>query len=342
MKIAITQNERGLWERFIDFYRFLLKNGHEVIFYDNFSEPPDADVWFFDYYIHNTCWGMSERINEYESVLTKYSGKLIFYSLDDGGNTWINGVFSSIMNKVDAWASFVRRTDDNCFYDHNTMNNKILLLPRYYVDYRPLPTYKKINRSVFIGRTTGAVAFGGKNWRVEGLKKIKKNSFLNDRFVGGVVDDVIIDIGIEQRKHYDHTFNEVVVPRISHAEWIKWLDTSQIAINFPGHTRWSYRQPESLRSKCTVLSFKLNNVPDPGKWMFDDIFKDEFYWIEDDMSNFESLLEYALIHENESKEKAELGYKLYQKYFELTPDGDYNKETKEELRKQFELLNIKL
>ena len=312
MKIAISNrcSECKLRIRFL--IKTLIKDGHEIIYHDNLTTVPNSHLWVFDYH--------GESVNKYEKLFTQYDGKLIFQMIDDRGDESINDVSSFITKRIDGWITCV------------SIDPNKILLPRFLVDVRNVPINFKLDQIVFFGSTTGRLDFNGKNWRVETIRRLKEHSFLKNFFIGGVVrNDIVKYPNIET--DYTKSFSHLVTPWNNN--WLDLLDASQICLALHGNVRWTFRHLEAMRSKCTVISFKVKGIPDPGNWLFRDYLKDEFYWLEDDLSNLESLCEYAILHEKESKEKAENGYNFYKKYFEVMPDGCYNSLQRELIYEQF-------
>ena len=81
---------------------------------------------------------------------------------------------------------------------------------------------------------------------------------------------------------------------------------------------------------------------DPGEWMYNNVFSDEFYYVKPDLSNFIEICKYALENIEETKDKAERAYQLYNKYFRLESGGFYMPHVWKEVKDKFERLGVNL
>jgi hypothetical protein len=321
MTLAFTDN--GLWPRFNAFIATLRARGHEICIHPDKSILPRADMWFVDFHQtkeRNICTYMVEQFNKYESSYLTYGGKLIFYTIDDGGASYLNGASQSIKERLDAWITLVKHPVGECRPEE--IAHKFILIPRYLIDYRPPGAYIKQNRVIFIGNTTGGWNYdnGNKNLRVECTRRIR-GSALNTYFMGGFVGDHLIDCPNSKNHPYCIEFAPHAVSNISTERWNEWMNESFIYLHLAGNSRWSYRQPQAMQAKTTVITPPLIN--DPGEWFMQDIFSDCFYYMNPDYSNMEDVIEYALYNTKETIEKADHAYRIYNQHLSLTPDGIY-------------------
>lgn len=336
MKIAVSDN--GLWDRFVPFLNTLKRNGHEIIVHKDKSITPSSDIWLFDYH-DKSHELMVENCNKYVNQLLDYKGKLIIYTIDDSGASFCPGLSNFIKNRIDAWITFVLWPKGHMFRDE-TIADKFVLIPRYSIEYRPFIKNIKQNKFVFIGNLTGAYNFSGKNLRMECVKRIK-DSYLNKYFIGGFVGNKLFDVPEERQKlEYHKSYQQYSVKNISSEEWQKWIDENLIYLHIQGNSKWSYRQPQSMRSKTAVITPPLPN--DPRMWFMEDVFGDCFYYVKEDYSNMEEVVEYALLNTKETVEKAEFGYDVYRKYLELTPNNEFKSNIWDIIKTEFEKLNIYL
>ena len=179
MKIALTDN--GLQPRFQPFLDTLRHKGHIIEQHTDKTIPPTADVWFVDFHqsgkpdIHAY---MISEMNKYEASFLSYSGKLIFYTIDDGGISCLVGASPAIKQRLDAWVTFVRHPIG--YFRPEDIAHKFVLIPRYSISYRPYVRHIKQNQFVFIGHITGGYNCENqtKNLRVECVRHIR-NSWIN-------------------------------------------------------------------------------------------------------------------------------------------------------------------
>ena len=319
MKIAFSDNY--LWDRFLPFVNTLKSRGHEIIRHPSKNIAPVADVWFVDYHDRGHAL-MVAKCNECENAFLSFAGKLIFYTLDDGGASYLVGALSSIKRRIDAWITFVKWKPGMEFRPFDVAD-KFVLIPRYSCNYRSYSRHIKQNRFFFMGNLTGAYNYehGRKNLRVECIRRIRK-SYLNEYFLGGFVGDKMFDIPIEaQDQFYNESFKNEASTPISSVEWQKWMDENLVYLHLQGNSKWSYRQPQAMQTKTAVITPRLEN--DPAEWFLQDIFGDCFYYVKDDYSDLEDVVEYALLNTRETLDKADFGNQLYLKYLELTPENTF-------------------
>ena len=116
-------------------------------------------------------------------------------------------------------------------------------------------------------------------------------------------------------------------------------DKTLFSLCLPGNSLWTYRHLDSMRSKCAVISFRLNRSG-CSKWLYSDKLEDEFFYVEDDLSNLEEVCENVLSHSEESKLKAEYGHNIYKNFFEMNPDKTFKLSVWFELKEEFEKRGI--
>ena len=348
MKIALLQNLEGMVYRFQHFIN-TLKEKHTIVNIVNIDHinKEAFDCVLVDYYHQsptNPHTAMCERINSFKDSLLKFKGKIIFYSLDDGQAIYNNELDFDIVNRIDVWIVYMINLG---FLNHSVkhaeiLKNKFVLIPRYTIPYLNTDSViyeNKQNKIVFIGSTTGNYWFNGKNWRVECLKKIWDNSFLRDHFDGWLVNDHIIDVST-QDEEYNKTFKFVKKNSyLSEAVWIEKLKSNTLSLCVSGHTKYTYRHPQSMAMMTTMLAnFDLEK--DPYDWLFSDKFKDVSYVVKDDLSNFVEVCEEALLNKEKTKNYAYTAYDVYKNYFEVTPKNTYQNHVWELVTKQFNNLGI--
>ena len=345
MKIHFSDNNK-IWPRLNHFVKTLKADGHvvSVSFDIAGGEIPDADIWFVEHHTHPFICSLPNSgeiipiLNSLKEKFLKFKGKLIFYATDDESWCSCRGLDPEILNRVDAWAVFVLH-DIGHQCRPLGIENKFVMIPRYTVDYKKYDeSIIKKNRIQFIGVLTGAYRMiGKKNWRAECMLKIDKTPRLKSHFIGGIVGNQVLEVA--QNEEYNKTFQHVVVPRIPHPENERLVERSTITLCIPGNTIWSYRQPLAMRSKTAVITFQ-NLQKDPGHWLYDNVFGNEFYYVKEDLSDFESVCDYALTHLKETTERAEAGYELYQKYFSLLPNNTYQDHVWKQVKDNFSSLGV--
>lgn len=350
MKIALLQNNETMLYRFQHFIN-TIKEKHTVLPVSNISllNEENFDLVLIDYFVHSLSdphGGMCKRINSFKTDLLKFKGKIVFYSLDDGQAIYHNLLDWEIINRVDGWIVYmINTTFLNLEIKHaDVLKDKFVLIPRYtipYVKNDDIVYENKQNKIVFIGNTTGNYWFNGKNWRVECLKRIWDNSFLRENFDGWLVNDHIIDVPY-QDEEYNKTFKFVRKDKyLSENHWLEKLRYNTLSLCIAGHTRYTYRHPQSMAFKSTMLAnFDLEK--DPYVWLFSDKFKDISYIVKDDLSNFVDICEESLINKEKTKTYANAAYDVYKSYFEVTPKNTYKAYVWKIVVDQFEKLGIEL
>lgn len=350
MKIALLQNADGIIYRFQHFIN-TLKETHAVVNISNINQinKENFDLVLIDYYvpsIDDPHGAMCKRMNKFKDELLRFKGKIVFYSLDDGQAIYHNLLDWEIVNRVDAWIVYMINMEFlNLEPKHaEVLKDKFILIPRYtipYVKSDDVVYENKQNKIVFIGNTTGNYWFDGKNWRVECLKRIWDNPFLREHFDGWLVNDHIIDVPY-QDEEYNKTFKFVQKGKyLSESDWLKKLRYNTLSLCISGHTRYTYRHPQSMAFKSTMLAnFDLEK--DPYVWLFSDKFKDISYVVKKDLSNFVDICEESLTNKEKTKTYAYAAYDVYKTYFEVTPKNTFKSYTWKIVLDQFEKLGIEL
>lgn len=348
MKILVTTTPLNLYQRLSPFYETLKTHGYEII-YVPLNELTQSilntvDVCLYDYFdmtndtdAHNS---MVIGANNKKQLFLDFKGKLYFFITDDGNASYIKGLDEEISDRLDGWLCLMKRNDTNVFYDQN-YDRKYCLMPRYVIrvnEPRMLYTSKQ-NKLFFYGRISGANSFGGKNKRVESLKLIQQNSILSQNFIGGTIDDCIIELGQNQDTEYNKT-----IPYVYKDQWCTFdqfcakINENKLSLCIPGNSKLGTRNYATLGVGSTMICPDL--IKDPVVWFFSEKLKDCFYEIKNDLSDLEYVCEYALTHETESEKIAVHGYQTFMKYFQLENDNTYNKLVWDELKLNLRKINF--
>lgn len=322
MKIVITSNQT-LLVRVKHFINTLRSRGHIVEVQNYGCGTPDADMWIFDYlYGTDNCLNDNrENIAAYESQFHSFKGKLALMCINDGCNLHTSIMSDKLKKRLDCIISFLRYPAN---HPHSRgMYDKIVLIPRYTVDYERRAIQPKENKIFFVGRLTGGDMFGGANWRVEAFKKIYANAFLRTNFNGWLQStDNKIRVGAGR---CNDDYNKTIIgtsPRVlSHEQYNQYLDKMLISLCLPGNTNLGYRHFQSIVCRSAVISSRMEN--DPGEWLYQTAFNDSFYFVHDDLSNLEMVMEYALHNTQETILREQIGWDRYMQYYELLPTNVY-------------------
>jgi len=320
------------------FINTLKQERHIVSYTFDRSCPSNVDIWFIDY--HKRLWweDIVKQNNLLKDIISNFKGKIVLYSLDDNGWYPVQGLHADILHRINALMVFIKSDYDKC--KSPILNSKIITIPRYLCNHREFNNkIIKIPQIFFIGNLTGGYKMGGKNWRVEAMKLIQNSLIIKNKFIGGIVGKEIIDV--KQNEEYNKTFFDLIVPPISEIENIRRLEESLITLCIPGNTIWSYRFPLAMQLKTTIITME-GLKKDPGEWMYNNVFSDEFYYVKPDLSNFIEICKYALENIEETKDKAERAYQLYNKYFRLESGGFYMPHVWKEVKDKFERLGVNL
>lgn len=350
MKVALLQNSDSIIYRFQHFIN-TLKEKHSVVNISSINQinKENFDLILIDYFvksIDDPHGAMCKRMNSFKDELLKFKGKVIFYSLDDGQAIYHNLLDWEIVNRVDAWVVYMINMGFlNLEPKHaEVLKNKFVLIPRYTIPHIKCDDVvyeNKQNKIVFIGNTTGNYWFDGKNWRVECLKRIWDTPFLKEHFDGWLVNDHIIDVQ-QQDIEYNKTFKFVQKGKyLSEHDWLKKLRYNTLSLALPGHTRYTYRHPQSMALKSTMIAnFDLEK--DPYIWLFSDKFKDISYTVKDNLSNFVEICEESLINKDKTKSYAYAAYDVYKTYFEVTVKNTFQSHIWKLIIDQFKNVGVEL
>ena len=286
-----------------------------------------SDIWLID---------LEHRGNHYyffksnENLFLNFSGKLIFYSLDDEGEN----IRHSVMDKY-----LLERVD--CFILGNLnpryalfeYYDKSVLIPRYISDYREwYDTFNTIRdrKIIFYGLASSII-------RIKAVEILK--SFGNS-FVGGISSIKAWDK--IRNSHYKGNFWDVdEVEYLSSENYTKLLTTSLVSFCPPGLTNWTYRHIESMAAGCSIISCNLNQDFDCN-FLYRDKVDKLFFYIDNNLQNLKEICEYCLDNYDICIEKGREGYGIYQKYFLLTKDQTYNDLVWGDIQLQFLELGIEI
>lgn len=349
MKVLVTTTTTNLYQRLLPFYD-TLKNicGYEILYTPIEKVTSDllnsVDVCLYDYFdvtndvdIHNS---MVIGVNSRKEMFLNFKGKLYFFITDDGNASYIRGLDDEVFDRLDGWLCMMKRSDVDVFYNQK-YDHKYCLMPRYVIRVNELrlPYSFKQNNLFFYGRTSGSNNFNGKNKRVESLKIIQKNKFLSQHFLGGTIDDRLIELGDNQDVEYNKS-----IPYVYKDQWytfdqfLKKINENKLSLCIPGNSNLGIRNYCTLGVGSTMICPNL--LKDPVDWFFSEKLKDCFYEIKDDLTDLESVCDYALKHECESERIAEYGYQIFVKYFQLEADNTYNSTIWEHLKCNLRKINF--
>ncbi len=266
---------------------------------------------------------MVKHANDNKDIFLNFKGKLYFMSLDDICASYIIGLDEEIFDRIDGWFTLLKRVDaENKFYSKH-YDSKYCILPRFvnHIDI-PVTDYDlKENKIHFYGSTSGTLQFYGKNQRVEALKLIKSNPYLDSNFNGGVIRNIIVDMHT-QDVEYNKTIPYANQPIITYDEICSNISNYKLSLCLPGNSLLGDRNYITLAARSTMICPNL--IYDPVEWFFSDKLKDCFFEIKNDLSDLVSVCMYALQNSNEAKKIAQHGWSVYEKYFQLNNDCTYN------------------
>lgn len=341
MKIVITSDQR-LLVRVKHFINTLRSRGHIVEVQNHGCGMPDADLWIFDhlYGTPNYLIDNKENIAANEPLFHSFKGKLAIMCINDGCNIHISTLSDKLKERIDGIITFLRYPENHQF--SRGMYSKIVMIPRYTVDYERREIVPKENKVFFVGRITGGDLFGGANWRVEAFKKIYANEFLRSNFTGWLQshNNKVLVSDSRRNDEYNKTIIGTSPKVLSHDEYNQHLDKTLISLCLPGNTNLGYRHFQSIICRCAVISHRMEN--DPGEWLYQTAFNDSFYFVNDDLSNLEMVMEYSLRNTQETILREQIGWERYQHYYELKPTNVYQDHISDALMTKFSEIGIML
>jgi hypothetical protein len=358
MKIGILYGTSHMDYRFQHMVE-TLKLKHQVVIFPDITHVDNSfDVIFVEYYcIHTHISELCDRINSIKYTLLNFSGKLVFFNLDDAQATYTNELDEDIIHRIDAWVVYmIHREYLNVTSEKykNNIQNKFVLIPRYTIPRINIEQncyLKKKNNIVFVGRTTGNYWFNTKNFRIECLKEIWNNSFVSSHFDGWIVDDNIIDVSY-QSQDYNDSFKFVMKDKfISEKSWLNMLNMNRLSLCIPGHTKLGYRHLQSMALKSTMVG-NFNLKYDPYEYMFSDKLRGISYELPENiknmgiggdwptMENFISICTEAIQNVEKSHEYADAAYDTYKQWFEVTKENTFQPHVWKIIQDNFSNLGI--
>lgn len=324
--------------RFVHFLNTLKKDGCTIFDHNTYTKIPQADIWMIDYvYTSNYLEDNTKRFDELLPQMLKFKGKIILLNVNDSCSTYAAKLNAEFIERVDCVLVLNRYAQSSIH--SSKIFKKTLLLPRFTIDYQPLKEIQqRDNKVFFVGRLTGSDFFKGKNWRIEALNKIQNDEFLRNNFCGWIASDNKVLPDRLKNNEYFVSSNCLKQTTLSLLDYCTELLKNQISLCLPGNTAWGFRHLHSLSCKNTIVSFNLST--DCGEWLFQNMFNDSFYLINDDLSNLELQLTNALVNVEESKMRAQKSYEVYQEYFELLPDNTYQNHVWKRIKNSFSSVGI--
>jgi hypothetical protein len=339
MKIAITSDHK-LKSRCAHLINTLQKYNFEIINHNDASIVPLTDIWIIDY-LYGTANYVEDnikRFNEISVVAEKYKGRVLLMCLNDGCPLYASRLPKTLTERIDGIIALNKQIANK-----NLIDDKVILIPRYTIDYIPLKRNNiQKNKSFFVGRLTGDNFFNGKNWRIESFKLIQKANLIPAYFEGWLHSNNNKILGPKLGNNIDYFNTAVGVQnrQISHNDHLMHLQTYQTSLCLPGNTAWGTRQLFSLACKNTIISYELSSETD--EWLFQHVFNDSFYFLKPDLSNLCDIIKYAADNVDESIFRAEQSYAAYCTYFELLPDNTYQEHVWREIVNSFSRIGISL
>lgn len=341
MKIAISSGYK-LKFRCIHFLNTLRKHGHEIVDHADFYAAPDADLWIIDY-VYGTTNYIEDNARHFRSLLpavAKFKNNVMLMCLNDASALHANHLPTELLDRIQGIVALNRHAKEN-IHQNAHIHHKVVLIPRFTIDYRPVNTAPhKINKCFFVGRLTGDDFFNGKNWRIESFKMIHEANLVPDYFEGWLhsIENKILGPKLQNNAEYFSTSQGVKNKQISHYEYLEHLKRFQTSLCLPGNTAWGYRHLDSLACGNTIISFPLNN--DSGEWLFQNEFNDSFYMLKPDLSNLCNIIKYAADNVDESIERAKKSQAAYQTHFALLEDNTYQQHVWKRITNAFESIGI--
>ena len=328
-------------DRFSEFLNTIESFGWEIY------EEPNLSIDFSIVEIIFINFQHYDEVNLYKEKLLSFRGLIIFVCINDSSNFNYENIDEEILAKVSCWLTF--QINEESFnkkpYYHENNKDKIILIPRFTYNHiyniDDINYNDKINKIVFVGRSSGGYLFNGKNYRVEALKKIYNNSFLRNNFSGVLCDNEIIDSDI-QNEEYNKTFvyNDINY-FLTSQQWQEMLTKHTLNLGVMGHTKLGFRNIISLATK-NVMVGTFEMTKDPYKWLFSEYFTDISYNVKEDFSDFEKVCEEALNSPEKTKEYALRGFDVYKTFYELTEANTYRESIWEIVEEKINNLGIYL
>lgn len=337
MRIAITSSNT-LQLRYKHFLNTLKKDKHKIVEHNDIAKIPQSDIWIIDYvYTSNYIQDNIDRFNSLLPQILKFRGGVFLLNVGDSCPTFTAKLNSDLIERIDG-VIVLNKFEESSPHSKG-ISKKTILIPRFTIDFTPYSNdLARENKIFFVGKITGSDFFNNKNWRIEAFNKILNNSFLKDNFYGWLHPD---DRVLPERLRGKDYYLSVVGAKdklLSLAEYYSELKKYQISLCLPGNTAWGYRHLHSLVCMNTIISFELSS--DSGEWLFQNMFNNSFYFLKNDLSNFELVLTDSIKKVDESIIRAQKSYETYQEYFELLPDNTYQDHVWKIVKDSFASINF--
>lgn len=273
----------------------LIKHGH--IFTD--QKIQDADLWLVD------CIWPHKIDDKTIEELIAFRGQIMLVSLGDWSsfNTSRDGrgLPDAVIDKAVAFAK-IQWTNDIDDYEPRIAGKQVVMQP-FLVGGINEPSENKKPIISFYGLPTGDLDTE-KNLRIRACRMLKGKPWFDGGIVGqepGAKRDISgIEIGHRPRLFYLNSINR-----------------SLLSLCMPGNSVLTYRHFESMGMKSCIITCCLNQF----RWLNKMIPGEHYIDVKPDLSNLIEVCEQALDNISDTQQIAQNGYRLYNEYYRLMPDG---------------------
>lgn len=314
MKIRVTSIHISTPLRMQPLAATLMRHGHT--FTD--QKIQNADLWLVD------CMWPHKIDEETIEELLKFRGQIMLISLGDWHTFNLTmegkGLPDEIIDKAIAFAK-IQWTHDVDDYEPRIAGKQVVMQP-FLV--RGLNEPDEIKKPIvsFYGLPTGNLDTK-KNLRIRACRILKGKPWFDGGIVGqepGAQRDISgIETGHRPRPFYLNSINK-----------------SLVSLCMPGNSVLTYRHFESMGMKSCIVTCCLDRF----QWLNRMIPGYHYLDVKPDLSNLIEVCEQAFDDIPKTQQIASNGYKLYNEYYRLMPDGSMTDEMWNDIAQQWRQMGV--
>ncbi len=281
---------------------------------------PDADLWMVD------CMWPHKIDDATIEELINFRGQIMLVSLGDWSsfNTAMDGrsLPDEVINKAVAFAK-IQWTKNSSDYDPRIIGKQIVMQP-FLIGGLPEPAIIQNPIVSFYGLPTGDLKTE-KNLRIRSCRMLKGKSW----FQGGIVGQepgARRDISGTETGHRPRSF------------YLSSINKSLLSLCMPGYSILTYRHFESMGMQSCIVTCRL----DQFRWLNRMVPGEHYIETSPDLSNIVDVCEQALDNRETTLQIAMNGYRLYNEYYRLLPDGSMTDAMWDDIIKQWQQVGIQI
>lgn len=295
MKIVFSEDSNLVHVRARQMRGGLLRNYHHVEVIREFSNVPDADIWFH---------GLSNLPEKpfplvIQEQLDKFEGKIVFFQNDDSSQINLDKIPQSLRTKTTIYLRNVWPSDPQLIHP-SVCQKKGFLNPMVKPDTARAGKNLKFreHKLSFYGAASGGTRFN----RLHALQIIKDAQL---PFLGGIFKKPEYTAQIPE-----HFAVDILPSKV----YTDILGNTQVSLALHGDNPLTFRLFESFSRRCLVIAQDLNEISFVDCGLKDGV---HYVSVKKDLSDLVERCNYFQNHLDEAQVIADAGFNHFKKYFQF-------------------------